>query len=87
MLNRRAPDAIKQERSDLLAWLNIEQRKAARWSRNAGGLYEFNLTGPELMRIRLALTAISDGEWQCRFVADDKRCCQLPTDHDGDHAF
>lgn len=72
--------------SEILAWLNIEQRKAARWSYSHGGVYRFGLTGPELMRIRHALST-SNGEWQCRFVAEDKRCCGLPIGHDGDHAF
>lgn len=74
------------ERSDILAWLNLEQRKAVRWSYSNGGVYRFGLTGPELMRIRHAL-GLSDGEWQCRFVADDKRCCLLPIGHEGVHQF
>jgi len=77
---------MTETRSDILAWLNTEQRKAERWTYNATGVYRFCLTGPELMRIRHALGFASE-EWQCRFVADDKRCCQLSKDHDGEHAF
>lgn len=24
-------------------------------------------------------------EWQCRYVAEDKRCCVLPLNHEGEH--
>lgn len=72
--------------SDILAWLNLEQRKAERWTYSTTGVYRFCLTGPELMRIRHALGTPS-GEWQCRFVADDKRCCGLPIGHEGEHMF
>jgi hypothetical protein len=78
----------QQIRSDVLAWLNVEQRKADRWRYSDGntGVYRFSLTGPELMRIRHALGASSD-EWQCRFIGEDKRCCLLLKDHDGEHKF
>jgi hypothetical protein len=69
--------------SEILAWLNIEQRKAERWAFSPHGVYRFAMTGPELMRIRHALGAVAS-EWQCRFVAEDARCCQLAKDHDGD---
>lgn len=51
------PDVPRQRRdaSDILAWLNGEQRQAARWMLRASGVYVFTLTGPELMRIRHAL--------------------------------
>jgi hypothetical protein len=73
----------QDELSDILAWLNTEQRKANRWFRGDRGIYQFGLTGPELMRVRHALGE-SDGEWQCRFVADQK-CCALPRGHTGQH--
>lgn len=72
--------------SDLLAWLNVEQQKAARWGRSDAGIYRFQLTGPELMRIRHALGATSS-EWQCRYVAEDQRCCVRPHGHEGEHTF
>ncbi len=72
--------------SDILAWLNLEQRKAERWAYSQTGVYRFCLTGPELMRIRHALGSVT-GEWQCRFVADDQRCCQLPIGHEGGHTL
>jgi len=74
------------ENDAILTWLTEEQRKADRWGYGRNGVYRFGLTGPELMRIRRALGAAS-GEWQCRFVADDQRCCQLPLDHGGAHRF
>lgn len=72
--------------SDFLAWLNLEQRKSERWTYSNTGVYRFCLTGPELMRIRHALGAAAS-EWQCRFVAEDKRCCLLSIGHDGEHRF
>ena len=74
------------QQSDILAWLNLEQRKGERWSFSRHGVYRFGLTGPELMRIRHALGAMG-GEWQCRFVADNKQCCLLPAAHKGEHRF
>lgn len=40
------------ETLDVLAWLASEQRKAERWGYGATGVYRFQLTGPELNRIR-----------------------------------
>ncbi len=70
-------------RGDVLAWLNTEQRKAARWFRGDTGIYQFSLTGPELNRIRYALGE-PDGEWQCRFI-EGQKCCLLPKGHLGGH--
>lgn len=41
--------------SDILAWLNDEQKKPERWTRPPSGVNRFMLTLPELMRIRRAL--------------------------------
>jgi hypothetical protein len=45
----------ENEPSDIIAWLNLEQKRAERWFRPGSGVNRFALTGPELMRIRLAL--------------------------------
>jgi hypothetical protein len=48
------------EKSDVLAWLNDEQKKPERWVRPESGVLRFMLTGPELQRMRNVLTAVSD---------------------------
>lgn len=81
---------MAETKEQILAWLSAEQRKAERWRFSNGdtGVFRFGLSGPELMRIRHALGEPEPSrEWQCRFVADDKRCCQLSLGHDGEHAF
>lgn len=44
------------EQSEILAWLNVEQKKAERWFRPDSGVVRFTLSMPELMRIRHALS-------------------------------
>lgn len=45
--------------SEVLAWLNLEQRKAERWDCATAGAYRFRLTGPELMLVRNALESLT----------------------------
>jgi hypothetical protein len=49
----------ENEPSEILAWLNLEQKRAERWFRPGSGVYRFALSGPELMRIRLALEMVA----------------------------
>jgi hypothetical protein len=51
---------------ELLAWLETEQRQAMRWGYNDQGIYRFQLTGPELLRIKNLLTRV-DAEAQRYF--------------------
>lgn len=46
------PIAISNTRGDLLAWLDEEQKHPQRWMRSETGVLRFQLTLPELMRIR-----------------------------------
>jgi len=51
--------ASENEPSEILAWLNLEQKRAERWFRAASGVNRFALSAPELMRIRHSLEIAS----------------------------
>ena len=52
------PVVVTEGRGDVLAWLNNEQKRPERWIRSGTGILHFQLTGPELMRIRRVLEIV-----------------------------
>lgn len=64
--------------TELLAWLDSEQKKPDRWIRNDQGVLRFTLTGPELQRIRAFLAVSGSGNQATLEPADSTRGSEAP---------